>query len=171
NDGFADLAMATAVSAHDPVRAVRHADVAVEAFGRAGDQALLGCAHLAAARSLAARHDATAARVRFGAARNAFSACGAEFFLRLVEREQRRMNARQPRQRRQAAAAVPGGDALTPRELEIAELVATGLTNRQIAEHLLLSTRTVESHVARLFTRLNVSTRTAVVHALRRVRE
>jgi DNA-binding CsgD family transcriptional regulator/tetratricopeptide (TPR) repeat protein len=168
NDGFADLAMATALAAHDPVPAVRHADAAVEAFGRVGDQVLLGCAHLVAARSLAAHHDAAAARVRFGTARNAFSTTGAGFFRRLAEREQRRMNARQPRQRRQAAAVVPGGEALTPRELEIAELVAAGLTNRQIAEHLLLSTRTIESHVARLFTRLNVSTRTAVVHALRR---
>ncbi|HKS99253.1 MAG TPA: AAA family ATPase [Rugosimonospora sp.] len=168
NDGFADLAMAGALTARYPIRALGHADAAVEAFGRVGDQTLLGCAHLAAARALAGHHDPVTARVRFGAARTVFAAVGADHFLRLAEREQRRMNAHQPRRRRQAAAL--DGAALTPRELEIAELVAAGLTNRQIAEQLLLSTRTVESHVARLFTGLDVSTRAAVVHALRRIR-
>ncbi len=48
----------------------------------------------------------------------------------------------------------------TRREREIAALVADGLTNRQIAEKLVLSERTVEGHIANLFAKVNVSSRT-----------
>lgn len=48
----------------------------------------------------------------------------------------------------------------TRREREIASLVAEGLTNRQIAERLVLSERTVEGHVASLFAKVNVNSRT-----------
>ncbi len=48
---------------------------------------------------------------------------------------------------------------LTDREREIAALVARGLTNRQIAEQLVLSVRTVETHVGRVLTKLGFSTR------------
>jgi HD-GYP domain-containing protein (c-di-GMP phosphodiesterase class II) len=48
---------------------------------------------------------------------------------------------------------------LTPRELEIMRLIARGLTNRQIAQHLLLSEKTVGHHVERLYSKIAVSTR------------
>ena len=48
---------------------------------------------------------------------------------------------------------------LTDREREIAALVARGLTNRQIAEQLVLSVRTIETHVGRVLTKLGFSTR------------
>ena len=48
----------------------------------------------------------------------------------------------------------------TRREVEIAGLVAEGLTNREIAEHLVLSERTVEGHIANLFAKVNVNSRT-----------
>jgi DNA-binding NarL/FixJ family response regulator len=50
--------------------------------------------------------------------------------------------------------------ALSPREAEVAELVAEGLTNREIAERLVLSTRTVEGHIDRILGKLNFHTRT-----------
>ncbi len=58
--------------------------------------------------------------------------------------------------------AVDGADAkpLTRREKEIAVLVADGLVNREIAERLFLSRRTVESHVEHIFTKLGLSSRT-----------
>jgi len=49
---------------------------------------------------------------------------------------------------------------LTSRELEVAKLVATGLTNRQIAERLYLSVRTVDVHVDHILTKLSFNTRT-----------
>ncbi len=51
-------------------------------------------------------------------------------------------------------------DGTTRREREIAALVAEGHTNRQIAEKLVLSERTVEGHIANLFAKVNVNSRT-----------
>ncbi|MGN9913883.1 LuxR C-terminal-related transcriptional regulator [Phytohabitans sp. LJ34] len=48
---------------------------------------------------------------------------------------------------------------LTRRERQVAELVAAGSTNRQIAGELHLSVKTVERHLARIFTRLDISSR------------
>jgi DNA-binding CsgD family transcriptional regulator len=56
--------------------------------------------------------------------------------------------------------------ALTPQELEIAELAAAGLTNRQIGERLFLSHRTVGAHLYRIFPKLEVTTRAALRDAL-----
>jgi predicted ATPase/DNA-binding CsgD family transcriptional regulator len=49
---------------------------------------------------------------------------------------------------------------LTRRENEIAELVAEGLTNREIAERLVMSQRTAEGHVARILGKLSFTSRT-----------
>ena len=48
---------------------------------------------------------------------------------------------------------------LSPQELEVAQLVARGLTNRQIGEALHLSPRTVGSHLYRIFPKLDVTSR------------
>ena len=56
-------------------------------------------------------------------------------------------------------AAPPGG--LSAREVEVLRLVATGLTNRAIADALTISERTVDRHVSNIFTKLDVSTRAA----------
>jgi len=55
---------------------------------------------------------------------------------------------------------------LTTREQEIAALVATGRRSRAIADELFLSHRTVETHLARIYRKLNVSSRTALAHLL-----
>lgn len=52
-------------------------------------------------------------------------------------------------------------DLLSPRELEVLRLVATGATNRAIAAQLVLSERTVDRHVSNIFGKLGVSTRAA----------
>ncbi|MFJ2056131.1 ATP-binding protein [Streptomyces sp. NPDC087908] len=51
------------------------------------------------------------------------------------------------------------GDRLSPREEEVARLVVRGRANRDIAESLVLSTRTVEHHVARIMRKQNASSR------------
>jgi two-component system, NarL family, response regulator NreC len=52
---------------------------------------------------------------------------------------------------------------LTPRELEVLKLVALGHTNRQIAEHMVISTKTVESHKANIKEKLNIHKRSELV--------
>jgi DNA-binding NarL/FixJ family response regulator len=53
-------------------------------------------------------------------------------------------------------------DLLTGREREVARQIATGLTNRQIAEHLVVSERTVDAHCRHIFDNLGVSSRSKV---------
>jgi DNA-binding CsgD family transcriptional regulator len=62
---------------------------------------------------------------------------------------------------------VPGTWAqLSPQELQIAQLAAEGLSNREIGERLYLSHRTVESHLYRLFPKLGVTSRAQLRDAL-----
>jgi predicted ATPase/DNA-binding CsgD family transcriptional regulator len=61
-----------------------------------------------------------------------------------------------------AHPAVPRGQgALTAREGEVLRLLAEGNTNRQIAEHLVISPRTVNTHLTSLYQKMGVTTRTA----------
>jgi DNA-binding NarL/FixJ family response regulator len=161
--GFAQLAHAHAALAVDPAAAGRWAMAAAGSFETSGDRVDAGRAYLRAATASAALGETEVARERFARARALFETCGAGLFVDQTARELRRMNARQPRRGTAEPHAV-----LTDREQEIAKLVAVGLTNRQIAERLYLSPRTVEAHLARLFTKLGVSTRAAVAHALTR---
>ena len=56
----------------------------------------------------------------------------------------------------------PGGSVLTPRQWEIGSLVTQGLTNRQIAERLVVSERTVDGHLERIRNRLGVRSRAQI---------
>jgi two-component system response regulator DegU len=74
---------------------------------------------------------------------------------------------------RQISLQSPSGtpsqvEALTERELEVLRLTAQGLTNRQIGQELAISHRTVQGHLASIFQKLGVTSRTeAVTDALR----
>jgi DNA-binding NarL/FixJ family response regulator len=61
------------------------------------------------------------------------------------------------------ADATPLPGALTPRETEILRLVAGGLTNAEIAEHLVVSPLTAKSHLSRILTKLGARDRTQLV--------
>jgi DNA-binding NarL/FixJ family response regulator len=52
---------------------------------------------------------------------------------------------------------------ITPRELEILELIASGLSNREIAEQIFVSENTVKTHSSRLFDKLGARRRTQAV--------
>jgi len=62
--------------------------------------------------------------------------------------------------RDQARVAALG---ITPRELDILEALASGLSNREIAERLFVSENTVKTHAARLFSKLDAKRRTQAV--------
>lgn len=57
------------------------------------------------------------------------------------------------------SSELPGG--LSPREVEVLVLVAKGKSNREIASELVISERTVARHMSNIFTKLDVTSRTA----------
>ncbi|MFD6223211.1 ATP-binding protein [Nocardia asteroides] len=63
---------------------------------------------------------------------------------------------------RAVAAHDDGCTTLTPREREVADLVARGLTNREIAAHLVLSERTAQNHVQHILTKLGFAKRSQI---------
>ena len=93
----------------------------------------------------------------FARAGEVFAAMGAWEFVERCNRERRAggLGTRTPR---------AGG--LTPQEEEIAKLVATGATNREVAAELYLSSKTVEYHLTRVYRKLGVRTRNELPTAL-----
>jgi len=60
-------------------------------------------------------------------------------------------------------------DALSDREIEVLDLMAKGVSNKDIADRLSITQSTVKTHVTSIFQKLNVTTRTeAVTTALKR---
>lgn len=105
------------------------------------------------------RGDHDRGEAEFALAKAGHDACGAHWLASTVDLD------------RQRYAFSPGersAGLLTRREREIADLVATGLSNQEIATRLFLSRRTVESHLSHIFPKLNVRTRSALVHRLGR---
>lgn len=105
--------------------------------------------------------DVTPARKHLTGARDAFRALGAVPWAERAERELRATGQTRPLQ--------PGvvHPALTPQQRLVAELAASGLTNKQIAERLYLSPRTVGTHLYELYPKLGITSRAALRDALR----
>ena len=73
-----------------------------------------------------------------------------------------------------ATASLPAGGSrihslLTPREIEVMELLVTGLTNKQIAERLVVTEATTKSHVAHILRKLRAGNRAEAVHRYMRL--
>ncbi|MGD0557406.1 MAG: helix-turn-helix transcriptional regulator [Streptosporangiaceae bacterium] len=62
--------------------------------------------------------------------------------------------------------AIRGRDALTPSESRVAQLAANGQTNRQIAQALFVTQRTVETHLTSTYGKLGISSRPELLAAL-----
>jgi len=60
--------------------------------------------------------------------------------------------------------------ALSPREIEILELAATGASNRSMAKQLFISEATVKTHLVHVYNKLNVDNRTAAIDRARQQR-
>ena len=59
-----------------------------------------------------------------------------------------------------------GWASLTDTEREVANLVAEGLTNREVAGKLFLSRHTVDFHLRQIFRKLDIASRVGVVHVV-----
>ncbi|HEV2786183.1 MAG TPA: helix-turn-helix transcriptional regulator, partial [Solirubrobacteraceae bacterium] len=69
---------------------------------------------------------------------------------------------------RPRVAALSGVDALTPSERRVAGMAAEGMSNREIAQALFVTPRTVEMHLSNAFRKLDIRSRTQLVQALSR---
>lgn len=124
---------------------------------------------LAAAVCLEARGDALAAaddpgsRVAWADALAVHEGLGATWYADRVRRRLRGVGVAVPRPWRGGRRGY--GNELSPREVEVAKLVAEGWTNRQIAESLYLSPRTVGHHVSNAMRKLGVTSRAALAVA------
>jgi two-component system NarL family response regulator len=54
-------------------------------------------------------------------------------------------------------------DALTPREIEVVQQIALGIDNKQIAQKLFISERTVINHISHIFNKLSLTRRVQLV--------
>jgi len=149
---------ATAILAKDAVAEERFR-IAI-ASGQAGWPFHVARAQLAYGVWLRRRRRMTQSRAPLREAAETFDALG---LLRYAERARRELRASGEMVRARGPEAWAQ---LSPQELQIAQLAAEGLSNREIAEQLYLSHRTVESHLYRLFPKLGVTSRTQLRDAL-----
>ncbi|MEV0464558.1 AAA family ATPase [Nocardia tengchongensis] len=137
--------------------AAQAAAAAIAHYGQAGMPVFRAQAMLAAAEIDGKRGDFATATARIAAAREEFAAAGAHELLTAATTAQRKLAGHR---------SVSGATILSEREREVAELAARGLTNKDIAEKLFLSPRTVEDHLGRILRKLGLTGRGGIAHKL-----
>jgi DNA-binding CsgD family transcriptional regulator/Mrp family chromosome partitioning ATPase len=131
---------------------------AADRYRDAGRPLLRAKALEAAALGFAKRGDRDDARAAFTRADELYDRLGANWDLAHLRAQLRQHGIRRgPRAKHRQVQA--GWNALTPTETKIAGMVAEGMSNRQIAEQLVLSPRTVGTHVSHILAKLGVRSR------------
>jgi DNA-binding CsgD family transcriptional regulator/tetratricopeptide (TPR) repeat protein len=141
-----------------PTRALECLDRAVHAFTEMEMPFDAARAHLEWA-MLAAATDGAVAAQALQESLAVFERLGARRYARRVRRLLYKLGARP----RSTLSRSPSETPLSPRELEIVLLVTDDMTNAEIAERLIISPRTVTTHLDRIYTRLGINSRTALV--------
>ena len=147
--GASERALASAEAAQDvgaPIEAALSRTLAGRAFARAGESGR--------------------AVTELRRAATALDACGALRFRDRAERELGKLGHRMPRRTRRGRTHEPGIGSLTERELQVVRLVVERKTNPEIAADLLLSQKTVETHLTNIFNKVGVSSRVALARAV-----
>jgi DNA-binding CsgD family transcriptional regulator len=154
----------------DPKKAARTALRGAAAAHEAGAPLWEGRCRTVAGEALAAAGNADEARAELRRAADDLDARGAAGYRDAALRVLRQLG---ERPRPASAAAAPADEAgelaaLTPREREVAALVAEGRTNRQIGAQLHLSEKTIEKHVSSAMAKLGVTSRTGIARLVER---
>jgi DNA-binding CsgD family transcriptional regulator len=126
---------------------------AIERFERTATRTYLARAHLVYGEWLRRAGRRRDARAHLITAHDMLTSMGAAAFAARAARELRAIGHR-------ARARTPHTvDVLTPQELQIAQLVATGATNKEVASELFLSPRTIDAHLRGIFRKLGITSR------------
>ncbi|MFF3499805.1 helix-turn-helix transcriptional regulator [Streptomyces sp. NPDC003247] len=150
-------ALAEAHTSADPIGPLRSA---IGDFRTAGLVVMECRAGLLLSRTLAARGRDEEALAAARHAKRLAESCGARHLRQQAVDVQRRLGARQPRTAREPHGT---GPPMSVREREIARLVALGLSNGDIARALVVSPKTVEAHLTRVFRKTGVRSRAALI--------
>ena len=121
-------------------------------------------------RALAAAGKREAAVAELERAARALDSFGARRYREEAQHELRRLGRRYGRRTRAPRPDGEGVETLTPRELEVAELVVERRTNPEIARALVLSEKTIETHMRNIFRKLGVSSRADAARAVESAR-
>ena len=133
---------------------------AIERLDRTRVRLELARAHLVYGEWLRREARRPEARVQLRTAHDMFDAIGMQAF---ADRARRELRATGETARKRA---VPTRGGLTPQEAQIARLARSGLSNPQIAARLFLSPNTVQYHLGKVFTKLDITSRRQLAQAL-----
>ncbi|MCQ4207695.1 helix-turn-helix transcriptional regulator [Streptomyces longispororuber] len=142
----------------------RHALDSAAASTRPFDRARLALDY---GRWLRRQRETAAARTQLRAGQDVFARLGAAPWRDMALAELRAIGV-SARDADPEAVTTPGAAFLSAQERRIAKLAAQGLSNRQIADQLFISPRTVGSHLYKVYPRLGVSSRRELLGALRK---
>ncbi len=159
-------AAAVALSAGDPARAAERALAAAAAADQAGAPIEAALSLIPAGCALAQTGQAERAIGELERAAAQLDACGARRYRNEAERELGKLGHRIHRRTRPGKPGTTGLESLTERELQVARLVADRKTNPQIAAELVLSPKTVETHLRNIFHKINITSRVGLARAI-----
>ncbi|MFE9452200.1 AAA family ATPase [Streptomyces sp. NPDC006739] len=159
--GHAALALAVTRD-DDPCAAAELFSTAAESFAAGGLVLAESRARLLLGRALAGAHLLDDAVTAVGRAKQIADAHGAGHLSALAVNAQRQIGARRPRSAQHGTRF----GTLSEQERRITRMVAGGLSNRAIASSLFVSVKTVEAHLTRVFRKLDVSSRAALISVL-----
>ena len=145
---------AVLLAGNDPQAALQPLHQAFAVWQQLGAPYLAARLRVLIARACSALDDHDGAALERAAARGVFTQLGAARDLAALDAVERAASTPAPA----TAGSVHG---LSPRELEVLRLLATGKTNKAIAQALFLSEKTVDRHVSNIFDKLGVRTRAA----------
>jgi DNA-binding NarL/FixJ family response regulator len=160
---------AVLLAAGDGAGAAATAERACDAAAQIGAKLELGFARVLQGRGLAEAGKRAQAIEVLRDAERTLDECGSARVRDEARRELRKLGAR-AEPRGPAASEESGLEALSKRELEIAELVTDRMTNQEIASKLFLSKKTIESHIRNLFFKLGATSRVEVARIVERHR-